>query len=123
MKRIKLYISLILASAFMAACGGGGTITRNDDKDIVIYPDYKNVTIPCNIAPMNFSVKDSTDTKYALQISAGERTMWVDADDKDFNIDADDWKALMAGAKDIQLRGDEPDFSEEGWARRYPKKK
>ncbi|MCQ2242940.1 MAG: hypothetical protein MJZ32_01640 [Bacteroidaceae bacterium] len=94
MKRVKLYISLILASAFLAACGGGGNITKNDDKDIAIYPDYKNVTIPCNIAPMNFCVKDSTDTEYALQISAGERTMWVDADDKDFVIDSDDWKAL-----------------------------
>jgi hypothetical protein len=29
----------------------------------------------------------------------------------------------MKEAKDIKLRGSEPDFSEEGWARRYPKKK
>ena len=32
----------------------------------------------------------------------------------------DDWKELMRGVK---LRGEEPDFSEEGWARRKPKKK
>ena len=25
--------------------------------------------------------------------------------------------------RDIEFRGDEPDFSEEGWARRRPKKK
>ena len=35
---------------------------------------------------------------------------------------ADDWRALMS-AKNIELRGDEPDFSEEGWARRKKKKK
>ncbi len=34
----------------------------------------------------------------------------------------DDWKALMQ-AGNITLKGDEPDFSEEGWARRRPKKK
>ena len=34
----------------------------------------------------------------------------------------DDWKALMQG-KPFKLKGDEPDFSEEGWARRRPKKK
>ena len=34
----------------------------------------------------------------------------------------DDWMALM-NAKTPQLRGEEPDFSEEGWARRRPKKK
>lgn len=31
----------------------------------------------------------------------------------------DDWKALMNG----DFKDEEPDFSEEGWARRYPKKK
>lgn len=36
---------------------------------------------------------------------------------------ADDWRSLMASARDFNLRGPEPDFSEEGWARRKPKKK
>ena len=35
----------------------------------------------------------------------------------------DDWKQLMADSRDIKLRGEIPDFSEEGWARRRPKKK
>lgn len=35
---------------------------------------------------------------------------------------ADDWRELMANNRDVQLRGEEPDFSEEGWARRKPKK-
>ncbi len=34
----------------------------------------------------------------------------------------DDWKNLMQG-KTVNLRGEEPDFSEEGWARRRPKHK
>ena len=34
----------------------------------------------------------------------------------------DDWKELMRG-QPSQLKGEEPDFSEEGWARRRPKKK
>lgn len=33
----------------------------------------------------------------------------------------DDWKELISG-KPFKLRGEEPDFSEEGWARRRPKK-
>ena len=36
---------------------------------------------------------------------------------------ADDWRALMAANTDFELKGEEPDFSEEGWARRKPKKK
>ena len=34
----------------------------------------------------------------------------------------DDWRQFFQG-HDIILRGEEPDFSEEGWARRKPKKK
>ena len=34
----------------------------------------------------------------------------------------DDWRSLMAG-QPFKLKGDEPDFSEEGWARRRPKRK
>ena len=34
----------------------------------------------------------------------------------------DDWRQFFKG-NDVQLIGDEPDFSEEGWARRRPKKK
>lgn len=32
----------------------------------------------------------------------------------------DDWKSLMQAS--VELKGEEPDFSEEGWARRKPKK-
>ena len=38
------------------------------------------------------------------------------------NAPTGDWRELMAG-KAFKLKGDEPDFSEEGWARRRPKKK
>ena len=38
-----------------------------------------------------------------------------------YKFKKDDWKELMKGAP-AKLKGDEPDFSEEGWARRRPKK-
>lgn len=34
---------------------------------------------------------------------------------------ADDWRSLIAANKDFDFRGPEPDFNEEGWARRKPK--
>lgn len=38
------------------------------------------------------------------------------------NYKKDDWKELIKGAP-LKFKGEEPDFSEEGWARRHPKKK
>lgn len=43
--------------------------------------------------------------------------------DDDSRHGRDDWKQLMADSRNIKLRGEVPDFSEEGWARRRPKKK
>lgn len=43
--------------------------------------------------------------------------------DDDSRRGRDDWKQLMADSRNIKLRGEVPDFSEEGWARRRPKKK
>ena len=45
------------------------------------------------------------------------------AHDDDSRRGRDDWKQLMADSRNIKLRGEVPDFSEEGWARRRPKKK
>lgn len=35
----------------------------------------------------------------------------------------DDWRQFFRNDNDVKLIGDEPDFSEEGWARRKPRKK
>ena len=51
--------------------------------------------------------------------------------DRDQQYESGDWRELMRiategnrrGKKQFNLRGEEPDFSEEGWARRKPKKK
>jgi ATP-dependent RNA helicase DeaD len=39
-----------------------------------------------------------------------------------FHREQNDWRDLMGKAPQ-RLKGEEPDFSEEGWARRRPKKK
>ena len=39
-----------------------------------------------------------------------------------YNDDNGDWRELIQG-KPFKLKGEEPNFEEEGWARRRPKKK
>lgn len=93
----KLNISFFAAITLcFAACSSDGTISRSDSYEAQIYPDYKDVTIPCNIAPLNFSVTDSSATDYALLIESGDSSIWVNADGKDFNIDKSDWKDMLS---------------------------
>lgn len=37
------------------------TDRQESKQEIAIYPDYKDVTIPVNIAPLNFSIADSSE--------------------------------------------------------------
>ncbi|MCF0203034.1 MAG: PD40 domain-containing protein [Bacteroidaceae bacterium] len=94
MKTIRL-ICLLATLCLLAACSQSGSISRTDNHVADIYPDYRDVTIPCNIAPLNFSVCDSTADGYALQIEAAGQTLWTNADGGDFCIDKDEWKDAL----------------------------
>ena len=73
---------------------------------------YKGRRVRCNDA--------DDDAKPATTGTSrpNERTRKA-AKNRDF-IGKSDWRSLM---KSIELKGEKPDFSEEGWARRRPKKK
>ena len=79
-----------------------GHITRVIDSEVLIYPDYKNVVIPSNIAPMNFAVLGDVGD-YALQIEAPSKTLWVRAKNNDFDIPLHEWHELLADAKGGRL--------------------
>ena len=53
------YISLFVISSF--ACEGPNEQTTIVNGYPEIYPDYKDICIPCNIAPLNFMVKGDID--------------------------------------------------------------
>lgn len=60
--------------------------------------------------------KDSRERK-----GRGRRQQEEDFSFAQHKFKKDDWKELMKGVP-AKLKGEEPDFSEEGWARRKPKK-
>lgn len=56
MKAFPLY-ALIFAILPLLSCGGDLTLEGSLDAQPEIFPDYRDVTVPCNIAPLNFSYK------------------------------------------------------------------
>ncbi|MBQ9215602.1 MAG: PD40 domain-containing protein [Prevotella sp.] len=63
-----------------------------------IYPDYCDVTIPVNIAPLNFLLRGECE---AVQVEAGDLTVNVRGNEVTF--DMDDWKALMEQSAGKQI--------------------
>ncbi len=92
---------------------------------------YKGREVRCNDADEGGRGRESRSTRSSSRNNenGGRRNRVVSSPrgKRNFNDDEqrrgkDDWKSLMQG-KPFKFKGDEPDFSEEGWARRKPKKK
>ena len=69
-----------------------------------IYPDYINVSIPPNIAPLNFLVRDSCLSTYVCA-SYNDLKIKASSSDNQVCFDIDDWKELVSAAigNDIKI--------------------
>ena len=82
MKRRNAYIHWLIGviGVCLSACSNGPvTLDREEDSLPEIIPDYKEVTIPVNIAPLNFGLSEKTEPiKQAIaRFSASDYTFQV----------------------------------------------
>lgn len=77
----------------MASCNGKPTAVVKVDRQPDIYPDYKGVTVPVDIAPLNFNAtRDGVEAIYAAIRGSKGGSMTTEGYYADFDID--DWHAL-----------------------------
>ena len=79
-----------------------------------MYPDYRDVTIPPNIAPLNFMVKDKAADAFVADL--GGLVCGAGKDGK-MDIDTTAWRSLLAEhrGKDVEVRVYA--HREQGWVR------
>ncbi len=107
MKQISFLNSLLLAIAavLLAACGGHPSVPETfttEKRTPTIYPNYINVTIPCNIAPLNFAVNEGEDNCVA-RISA-DGIAYTYGKGYKVIIDEGEWKELLFAAKGKKIK-------------------
>lgn len=86
--------TFLLAATLLVSCGQGDIrIAKQLNKEVTIFPDYKEVTIPVNIAPLNFSIADSSE--HCLIAKGRESQFQVFSDEGLFDIPQKKWKALL----------------------------
>lgn len=86
-------------SLILSGCGGSLPETYTEsDKNVRITPDYTELTIPCNIAPLNFRIEESGDS-YITHIHSDADKAGIIIDGKTTDIDIDDWHELLHKAK------------------------
>jgi hypothetical protein len=91
-------LSAILACLALPGCGGRDYVTAVDGSEgpLVIYPDYKEVTIPSNIAPLNFRYAMDGVRQARTTFTLGERSVTLKGAEVEWRLGA--WKAFLEGA-------------------------
>ena len=64
-----------------------------------IFPDYSDVTIPCNIAPLNFKVVDENCKEVVARITDAKGHQQTYGKDNKVLIDAEEWKSMLGNSK------------------------
>lgn len=87
-----------------------------------IYPDYTDVVIPPNIAPLNFMLTDSTATQVVatLKGNAGESVTAGSDQDGKVIIDTLEWRTLLEANKGKQIQVDVYACTPQGWQHYQP---
>ena len=90
----------MICLSFSMACSHAPKDVVELDTLPPIYPDYCNVTIPENIAPLNFLLRADCE---AIEVKAGELVLNASGNEAVFDID--DWKTLMqqSSGKEIEV--------------------
>ena len=82
----------------LMACSGPVRIQKNLEVKPEIFPDYVDVTIPPNIAPLNFKLKDACAEARAILECGPEKLEIKTGKDACFVIPASGWKRLLRAA-------------------------
>lgn len=89
--RIKI---LIGSAVLLMSCGHTASVPTTfseSDQQPITYPDYAGVTVPCNIAPLNFAIEIEAND-YVTRIKAGQKE-WV-IGGQSVMIDPEDWEEM-----------------------------
>ena len=119
---MKLLHYILPAALLLSACASEGTLPQSfsETKDsLQLFPDYRDIVIPPNIAPLNVQVKNP-GSAYAASITGkkGEIIVNADADGK-LLIDSTEWRQLLSENKGGELRVAIYAEQEAGWVK-YP---
>ena len=91
------YLTILAATILMTACGSVTVPDNYSKSDSLpkIYPDYVNVTVPYNIAPLTFELDEEADNMI-VRYSFGDQEILCE---EKAQPTMDEWHQLTAKAK------------------------
>ncbi len=102
MKKINKWALITLLSFLVSACSLHPDHVQMVNQQPDIYPDYIGVTIPVDIAPLNFSMTDDDFTDVYVDVK-GEKGGSIHVEGTYADFDVDEWHQLLKANKGSRL--------------------
>ena len=99
---MKWLCSIFLLCFF--SCGGNFTIDQHSKEELDIFPDYKEITIPYNIAPLNFKLADPNRELAFVRVELEDEKWNIPAKSGQIWIPEKKWHALLDNAKGKEIK-------------------
>lgn len=119
---LRSYIYYMSSILLLSACTGEATLPQQftEAQDTLrLYPDYCDIVVPPNIAPLNVQVK-SPGTAFVAGITGTKGQIVVEAgEDGKLMIDSTEWRQLLADNKGQDLKVSIYAKRDDGWVK-YP---
>ena len=127
MDSMKRYTLLYIISAtlfLIVACKPKAEVPSQfteTNTEAQIYPDYKDVVVPPNIAPLNFIVRDSDATASVVHLHSKEvELLAVASGNASARMDTTQWRALLTASRGSDVAVDVYTKRPEGWVHFKP---
>lgn len=116
-RRFTIIIAVVCTALFWACTPKMPASYNESGKEAQIYPDYREVTVPPNIAPLNFMIDEEADA-YAIRLSypGGE---WL-TDRREAIPDIKEWHDMLQAAKGKSIEVEVFVRRQEQWTRHQP---
>ncbi len=97
--KIHHILSILAFAAIVASCGHPSVPTNAQKESRLpnIFPDYTEVTIPCNICPLNFAVREGASEVVAKFTYPGGEQIY--GEEQKVLIDEQEWKKMLKASK------------------------
>jgi hypothetical protein len=113
------FLFFIIGVFLAAGCNSNLENFTGVDREPVIEPDYSNVTIPKNIAPLNFKINEKGKLFRLVATSSNGYKLSVKSKDGIIRFPQKSWKKLLAGSSEGKVSIDIFSEDKDGATKKY----
>ena len=100
MKKIHIFLCALF---LCVSCAPTPKDVVKTESPLVIYPDYQNITIPCNIAPLNFMMRDEGVDAIQVEFLGEGKESIYNYRGRKATFDEKSWRAMLDANKDKSI--------------------